>query len=103
MLITFKSKSAADILMYEVHARPLLELLGKPVERGIITAEQTGDAIACLEAAIREGRPMPATPTAGEDESHDAERRVSFGTRAFPLLEMLRAAQRDHEPVMWGI
>jgi hypothetical protein len=28
---------------------------------------------------------------------------VSFGARAYPLLEMLRAAHREHEFVMWGV
>jgi hypothetical protein len=28
---------------------------------------------------------------------------VSFAARAFPLLEMLRAAQRQQQFVMWGV
>jgi hypothetical protein len=28
---------------------------------------------------------------------------VSFGARAYPLLEMLRAAHREHAFVMWGV
>jgi hypothetical protein len=28
---------------------------------------------------------------------------VSFASRAYPLLEMLRAAQQEQLPVMWGV
>ena len=40
MLVTFKSKAAAEILMYEAHAKPILDLLGKDIERGVITADE---------------------------------------------------------------
>ena len=61
MLITFTSKSAADVLMYEMHAKPLLDLLGKDVHRGVITAEEAAEAIARIEAAITESKRLPDT------------------------------------------
>jgi hypothetical protein len=109
MLITFRSKSAADVLMYETHAKPLLDLLGKDVQRGVITAEETGEAIARLESAIADNKRSSSSGAAGPDGSaddasdHPAEQRVSFAARAFPMLEMLRAAQRDGQFVMWGV
>ena len=39
MLVKFKSKAAADVVMYEEHAKLILDLLGKDVKQGIITAE----------------------------------------------------------------
>jgi len=39
MLITFTSKSSADVLMYETHAKPILDLLGKDTQRGVITGK----------------------------------------------------------------
>ncbi|RJG02989.1 DUF1840 domain-containing protein [Noviherbaspirillum sedimenti] len=116
MLITFKSKAAADILMYAEHAKRLLDLLGKDVARGIITAAETGAAIAKLEAAIeaehaREAELAAQREAETDDEgSFDAEnhrqlaaKTVSFGARAFPLLEMLRAANAAGRDVVWGV
>ena len=111
MLITFTSKSAADVLMYEMHAKPLLDLLGKDVHRGIITAEEVAEAIARIESAIIDSKRQSdtnkqnATSDNADDESGDrmGDSGVSFGARAFPLLEMLRAALREKQFVMWGV
>ena len=111
MLITFTSKSSADVLMYEMHAKPLLDLLDKDIQRGVITAEETTGAIARIESAITDSKRTPDTSNQGassdkaDDEFSDqmGASGVSFGARAFPLLEMLRAAQRDKQFVMWGV
>lgn len=110
MLVTFKSKAAAEVLMYSIHAKPILELLGKDIERGVITAEETGEAIRRIEAEIDERVHVQAAEEAdaehsNDEQDEDEERRqtVSFGTRAYPLLEMLRAAHREGEFVMWGV
>jgi len=109
MLITFTSKSAADVLMYETHAKPILDLLGKDMQRGVITAEETGDAIAQIELAIAVSKNLPddASPPSEDEEDeedvHPSKRPVSFAARVFPLLDMLRAAQRDKQFVMWGV
>jgi hypothetical protein len=110
MLITFTSKSSADVLMYETHAKPILDLLGKDTQRGVITAEETGDAIARIESAIAQskqpqgaGSPGSAIDAAEIEEGvHPSELSVSFAARAFPLLEMLRAARSEQQFVMWG-
>jgi Domain of unknown function (DUF1840) len=108
MLITFKSNAAADVLMYKMHAKPLLDLLGKNVDQGIITAEEMPDAIACLEGEVAlSKRPPPAPASDGnstaEDDEADAGKKVSFAARAFPLLEMMRAARQEDTFVMWGV
>ncbi len=109
MLVTFKSKAAAEVLMYETHAKPILDLLGKSVERGVITAEETADAVRRIEAEISERKQAQAAQheAAGrhDEPEDDTVRRdyVSFGTRAYPLLEMLRAANREQAFVMWGV
>ena len=113
MLLTFKSKAAADVLMYEEHARPILELLHKEIKRGVITAAEAAHAVSVLEAQIADSRSkQPANDaerdlnSGGNDERDQEEARpqpVSFSTRAYPLLEMLRAAQRAGNDVMWGV
>lgn len=105
MLVTFKSKAAADILMYSVHAKPILDLLSKDVERGVITAEETAQAIERIESEIA-ARKL-STPVLDDEDNSDAKKGlnevVSFGARAYPLLEMLRAAHREQAFVMWGV
>lgn len=112
MLITFKSKAASEVVMYKEHAKPILDLLHKDIERGVITAAETASAIARLEAEIAASR-LPPTP---EQLQHDVAARdgdkgdddepveiVTFSSRAYPLLEMLRAAHRDGRDVVWGV
>lgn len=107
MLVTFKSKAAADILMYAVHAKPILDLLGKDIARGVITAEETGQAIERIESEIA-ARKL-SSPANSEQDDSDSESKqglnavVSFGARTYPLLEMLRAAHREKAFVMWGV
>ena len=105
MLVTFKSKAAAEVLMYGVHAKPILDLLGKELERGVITADEAGDAIRRIESeiAVRHDQEQKAAKADNDDDAPDPRgANVSFGTRAYPLLEMLRAANREHQFVMWG-
>ena len=52
MLITFKSKAAAEVTMYKEHARRILELLHKDIDRGVITAAETTGAVTVLEAEM---------------------------------------------------
>lgn len=52
MLVTFKSKAAGDILMFEENARQILDLFGKEISQGIITWAETGKAIEILEKEI---------------------------------------------------
>ena len=106
MLIIFKSKAAADVLMYKQHAEPILHLLGKLSERGVISADEMPDAILKLEAEIARQKNMHVAKPDTEDEyvSHDqAMQSVGFSVRAFPLLEMMRAAKRNQSPIMWGV
>jgi hypothetical protein len=109
-LLTFKSKAAADVKMYDEHAKRILDLLGKDADRGIITAEEMEDAIRILEAEAAANREKTAgatnnTEEAGENEDADDEDidQVAFSTRAYPLLEMMRSAKKTHADVMWGV
>lgn len=116
MLVTFKSKAAAEVIMYQDHAKPILDLLGKDVNQGIITVPELDDAIAKLDAEIAAFRQRQAEEKArreaekaekGEDEDEEdaprPSRDVGFPTRVYPLLEMLRAAQKRQQPVVWGV
>lgn len=114
MLVRFKSKAAAEVLMYEEHAKRILDLLHKDVKRGVLTKEELPLAIARLEQEITESRLHPVSEEVrhdvmahhgegGDDNEHEPVEFVSFATRAYPLLEMIRAAQHDGADVMWGV
>jgi len=114
MLVKFKSKAAAEVMMYEEHAKRILDLLHKDVKRGVITAAEMPRAVATLETEITESRMHAPSDevqrdvlahhgNSGDDNEHEHIEYVSFSTRAYPLLEMLRAAQKEGYDVMWGV
>lgn len=133
MLIIFKSKVAGDIIMLEENAKAILNTLGKDLEKGIILADETTDAIAKLEIEIERRKIIEAQEKAERDaldkeraqreerarESGDVkelekilqekERRkerpepVSFAARVYPLMEMLKRAQKKKKDVVWGV
>ncbi|GAA5091174.1 MULTISPECIES: DUF1840 domain-containing protein [Paenalcaligenes] len=110
MLITFISKASASILMLGKHALPVLEAAGKRFEdgvlpeRGVFTPDQLPAAIAGLKAAMDEA---PVVDDEVNEDDPDApkvpamSRAVGFKQRAYPLYEMLVAAQKQSVDVMW--
>lgn len=112
MLIKFRSKASPEVLMYKEHAKPILDLLNKDVDRGVITAAEAPKAVEIIEHEIAEMRKQQAHDDAEQDSKARHEREdleqagtapVGFATRAYPLLAMLRDA-RDHKAdVMWGV
>ena len=112
MLITFKSKAYPNVMMYQDHAKRILDLLHKDSERGVITAEEATQAVRLLENEIEESRKHQATDEmeqdvkahqGEEDTEHQPFETVTFSTRAFPLLEMLRASRDQQTDVLWGV
>jgi hypothetical protein len=114
MLITFKSKASAEIVMYQEHAKRILDMFGKDLQRGVITAAEAGPAIARLEAEIAESRAHQPSEEVrrdidahhgeqGDDNDHEPAQTVEFHTRAYPFLEMLRAAQQGGHDILWGV
>lgn len=100
--------------MYKEHAKRILDLLQKDASRGVITAAEAPQAVAILEKEIAESRLHAASEDvkrdinahhgeAGDDTDHEGMEVVSFATRAYPLLEMLRAARSGGHDVLWGV
>ncbi|MES2113607.1 MAG: DUF1840 domain-containing protein [Pseudomonadota bacterium] len=112
MLITFKSKSLPEVMMYQEHAQRILDLLHKSPTRGVITAAEAAQALSVLEHEVALSKLHPEVDA--EHEVHTPEQeengelpenklRVGFATRAFPLLEMLRNAKREGQDIIWGV
>lgn len=114
MLVTFKSKASAEVVMFENDAKRILDLLHKDVKIGVITAAEGPAAIAKLEAETSESRAHPASDSvrhdieahhneAGDDTGHEPVQVVTFASRIHPLLEMLREAHKYDNDVLWGV
>lgn len=107
-LVIFRSKAAADIIMFGENARRIFEIIGRPESpRGVITVEQVPDALQRLTAAVEQDKgQQSAAPTQEKSEESTTQgaqaRGVTFSQRAFPLIEMLRAAQKKNADVTWG-
>lgn len=106
-LVIFRSKAAADITMFAESARRIFEIIGRPESaRGVITFEQIPGALQSLMAAVEQEKAQyKASSDAANDESETKgmqARGVTFSQRVFPLLEMLRAAQKKRADVTWG-
>ena len=113
MLITFKSKSSPELLMYQEHAQRILDLLHKNPSRGVITAVEAETALDILEKQVAQSKLHPEEDIEHDAHAHEQEegetlehakaQMVGFSARAFPLLEMLRTAKAEGDYIMWGV
>lgn len=102
MLITFTCPAYADITMFGEVAVRLLKLMGHSATvPSALGAEDVQPALSRLEAAIEvegdEPSPEPKEPTEGEDD----EPVITLSQRAWPLIELLKAAAKEKCSVMW--
>ena len=113
MLVTFKSKAAADVLMLDRHAQKALAPFGKCTAIGYFSVGELDNVIGVLEATTAEGKHHAATLALAQDiELHHAvegvnhfpqvQEAVDFSAHLFPLLEMMRAARRTDSVVTWN-
>lgn len=110
-LVVFRSKAAGEIFMFAETARRIFEIIGRSDSaRGVITAEQVPEALQRLETAVEQEK---ADIKAAHANADQADRRgtdepanaapITLGQRAFPLIEMLRAAAKKKVDVTWGV
>ena len=108
MLITFKCRSAPDVVMLENLAQYLLGIIGKRLgPRGVINHDELGVAISKLEAAIVTDKQERAEHEGhfheGEEGHEHHEIPIGLAQRSYPFLDMLRAAQKDNTDIVWGL
>ena len=108
-LVVFRSKAAGEIFMFAETARRIFELIGRQqAARGVITADQVPEALQRLSAAVEQEKAnLKAVAEAARQKDHSVEEPpgapVTLGQRAFPLIEMLRAAEKRKVDVTWGV
>jgi hypothetical protein len=109
-LVVFRSRAAGEIFMFAETARRIFDIIGRQeAPRGVITAEQVPEALQKLVDAVEEEKAQLKAAQQDEDladkqgEGSAQQRPITLGQRAFPLIEMLRAAQKKKVEVTWGI
>jgi hypothetical protein len=104
MIVTFRSRAHADILMFGDVAVSLLKLMG---HSGTVPgALQSGDISTALDhlkkaVAINKAIVADASDPVEEEEEESGERTVNLAHRALPLIELLTAAAIAKCDVMW--
>ena len=100
MLYKFKSQATGDLIMTQPIGDRVLSLIGKsPSAQGIIDVDQMPAAISALESAVAAESPKPADDT---DDSSPRADSVSLRQRVWPMVEMLKRAAAEKQPITWG-
>jgi hypothetical protein len=104
MLITFHTKAYADIVTFGEVGKKLLELMGHSgTVPGAIKAADVPNALERLTAGVAEQgeEPLGQIP---EQQDTDAPKQsvVSLAQRAYPVMELLKAAAADECDVSWS-
>ena len=98
MLITFKTKSYANIMMFGDVGLKMLEMMDFGVSvPGAIIAEDVPQALRNLQDRLESL--VEVVEPAGE--ANEGEPAVSLHTRAVPLIELLQSAVADENIVRW--
>jgi hypothetical protein len=106
MIYKFKSRATGDLIMLGPDGDRMLQLLGRePAPKGIIDVEQIDAAIAALQQAMQDEEASAAAGSAdqGDRGDGDAAKPVSLRQRLWPMVEMLKQARSESQPVVWGV
>ncbi|SDH14345.1 protein of unknown function [Vibrio xiamenensis] len=103
MLITFRCRSYSSVTMFGDIALHLIKMMGHSgTIPGSIGSQDVPQALAKLQLTLAQ---HTAAETASQtDDSNDEEQtepNVGLSRRAYPLLELLKAAIKDECEVMW--
>ena len=104
MLYEFKSKAGGTVVMTQPVAEQLLEIIGKaPAPAGVFEPAQMREAVRKLQAAVA----AEPAPSPEDDDTQEAvapmARKVSLRQRAWPLLDLFKAAIAAEQRVTWGV
>ena len=99
MMYKFKSQATGDLIMTQPVGDRVLSLIGKAATpRGIIEVDQMSAAMSALEAAVAVESPKPD----GDDDGGARADRVSLRQRVWPMVEMMKRAAAEKQPITWG-
>jgi hypothetical protein len=99
MLITFKTKSYADIVMFGEVGKKMLKFMGfGDAVPGAIVKADLPEALQNLRNALDQ---IPE-PSVQQDPGEDEQPEISLRTRALPLIKLLESAIADDNNVNWN-
>lgn len=102
MLVTFSSDAYENITMFGDVAIQLLKMMGHSATiPGAIVAADIPDALARLQQGLGKAESKEKN-TSVIDETEDEEPNISLAHRAFPLINMLKSAQKKECDVLWA-
>ena len=102
MLVTFRTKAYANITMFGDVAVRLLKLMGHSgTVPSAILPEDIPAALQRLQTAVASEEATEVDKRAYDENREPKGESVSLKNRAFPLIELLEAAQRENVSVMW--
>ena len=105
MLVTFRTKAYSNITMFGDVAVKLLKLMGHTgTVPSAILPEDISEALQRLKMGVAAEEAATAEEARSEvlEESDESEEiRVSLKQRAFPLIQLLEAAEKENVAVMW--
>jgi len=104
MLYKFKSQASGDLIMFEEHAKTILEIIGKePSAKGILVVADMPQALLALEAATQE-RERQKDPDAASKDVHEEDTNwVSLRQRVAPFKQMIKQSMLEDHPIVWGV
>lgn len=102
-MIRFTSPAGASVSMFEKDAKALIRMMGHSgTIPSAIRADDVAAALHQLEAALKTEEAKDQTTQEAKPQAHAAEEKaVSVNVRAYPLLELLKAAMTKQKNVMW--
>lgn len=102
-MIRFTSPAGASVSMFEKDAKALIRMMGHSgTIPSAIRAEDVATALHQLETALKTEEEKDQATQQTKPLEHDAEEKsVSTNVRAYPLLELLKAAATKQKNVMW--
>jgi hypothetical protein len=102
MIVTFRSKAHADIMMFGDIAVNLLKLMGHSgTVPGALLAEDVPKALDRLREAVAVNKAATADESDRVQDDDSSERPVYLAHRALPLIDLLTAAATAKCDVMW--
>lgn len=111
MLYKFKSKIVGDLIMLELHARHVLQIIGKEAgPQGIILPEDMPAAVAALEQAVAHDEAMKLAASQAMKETEGdldinpvTDDVVSMRQRTLPFINLLRSCHSANTSIVWGV
>lgn len=102
MIITFRCKAHADIMMFGDNAIQLLKLMGHSgTVPGALLADEVPAALDRLRKSVASHPGVVAEPSANVEDDDPSEYPVNLAHRALPLIELLADSAKAKCDVMW--